>query len=384
VSELGPRLDVPAPGEVEAGRRSWRVVRTAFAGREPEPPRRQPSLRLAAVAVAVVAVGAAIAAAATPAGRDLVDGIRRTVGIADAKPALASLPAPGRVLVAGPDGAWVIDPDGGGRRLGAYPDASWSPFGRFVVAVGPGRRELVALEPNGDVRWSLGRPGPIRMPRWGGTETDTRIAYLSGRALRVVAGDGTGDHILAPRVAAVAPSWRPGTGHVLSFVDPAGDVVTVDTDTQRVRWRAPTTSPVRELEWSADGRQLLVRATGSLAVLDALGRHRSELVGPEAAPAADASFAGGGVAFVQWTNGGSTVWLATRQQPAGGAARRVFEGAGRISGVHRSPDGRWLLLTWPSADQWVFVRTAGRPRVDAVGGIAARFGSTARVAGWCC
>ena len=77
-----------------------------------------------------------------------------------------------------------------------YREASWSPFGRFVVASRP--NELVALTPEGDVRWSLARPN-IRFPRWGGTRTDTRIAYLSGDELRVVGGDGKGDRLLDRR-----------------------------------------------------------------------------------------------------------------------------------------------------------------------------------------
>jgi hypothetical protein len=278
----------------------------------------------------------------------------------------------------------VVDQDGGRRRLGAYPEVSWSPFGRFVVAVGADRRELVALEPGGDVRWSLARPGPVRLPRWSGTETDTRVAYISGRALRVVAGDGTVDRLLARRVGPVAPAWRPGSGHVLTFVGAAGAIVTRDAVTGRELWRAPSTTSVRELQWSRDGRLLLVRTTGGLAVLDARGRRRFELLGPDAAPAVDAAFAGGGVAFVQWANGGSTVWLVPRLRPDRSAARRVFEGAGRIDGVHPSPDGSWLLLPWASADQWVFVRTGARPRVLGVSNVSAQFGTTAEIGGWCC
>lgn len=385
MTELRDRLaNAQVPGEAEAAERSWQVVRTAFGQREPERARRLPSLRLAAAALALVVAGAALAAATTSAGRDLVDELRRAVGIENARPALVSLPAPGRILVAGPGGAWVVDRDGGRRRLGAYREASWSPFGRFVVAVGADRRELVALEPGGDVRWSLARPGPVRLPRWGGTETDTRIAYLAGRALRVVAGDGTGDRLLARRVGPAAPAWRPGAGHVLTFAGPADAIVTLDVDTGRELWRAPSPASVRELQWSSDGRLLLVRTTGGLGLLDARGRRRFELLGPEAAPAVDAAFAGDGVAFVQWENGGSTVWLVPRLRPDRSAARRIFEGAGRIDGVHPAPEGSWLLLPWTSADQWVFVRTGARPRVLGASNVSARFGSTAEIAGWCC
>ena len=69
---------------------------------------------------------------------------------------------------------------------------------------------------------------------------------------------------------------------------------------------------------------------------------------------------------------------------AGG--RVVFRGTGEFRDVARSPDGRWLLVTWPTADQWVFVRTAGQRKIEAVSGITRQFGggSFPRIAGWCC
>jgi hypothetical protein len=371
-------------GEEEAAERSWQVVRAAFAARTPTPAVRRPSLRAAAVAVAAVAVVAAAAAAATSAGRGVVDELRRAVGIESASPVLSSLPTGGSVLVSGRGGSWIVGPDGSRRRLGGYPEASWSPFGRFVIAVEADRRQLTALEPDGDVRWTIARPGPIRLPRWGGTADDTRIAYLSRGALRVVAGDGRPDRQLAARVLPVAPAWRPGPRHVLAFVDGGGAVVMVDSDTGAVRARAEPLHEVRELQWSGDGRLLLVRAARGLAVLDGQGRRRYALLGREAAPVADATFVGRGVAFVQWADGGSSVWHVPRLAADRSAARRVFEGAGRIDGVHPSPDGRWLLLSWPSADQWVFVRTAGAPRIDGVDGIWRQLRSSATVEGWCC
>jgi hypothetical protein len=253
-----------------------------------------------------------------------------------------------------------------------------------VVAVAAGRRELVALEPDGNARWSLARPGPLRLARWGGTERDTRVAYLSGLQLRVVAGDGADDRLLSRRVRRVAPAWRPGPAHVLTYVDAGGAIVTVDADTAREVWRRRPASAVRELEWAADGRVLLVRGRRSLSLLGPDGRLRFDLLRPPAAPVADAAFAGRGVAFVQWADGGSSLWIVPRLAPDGSAARRVFEGAGRVDAVHPSPDGRWLLLSWPTADQWLFVRARGRPRVDGASGIRDRFGAPTAVAGWCC
>jgi hypothetical protein len=161
----------------------------------------------------------------------VLDGVRKVVGVENAQPALFSLPAPGRLLVTADSGAWVVDEDGSKRRLGSYREASWSPFGRFVV--GSRRNELVALTPGGEVRWTLARPD-VRFPRWGGTKTDTRIAYLSQGKLRVVGGDGRGDRLLDPLAGEQAPAWQPGSGHRLAYVRRDGTVRVVNADTGAV------------------------------------------------------------------------------------------------------------------------------------------------------
>jgi hypothetical protein len=66
--------------------------------------------------------------------------------------------------------------------------------------------------------------------------------------------------------------------------------------------------------------------------------------------------------------------------------RQLFAGAG-VGTVSWSPDGRWLLVDWPAADQWVFLRVAGTPHVTAVSRIAQQFstrGAFPRLEGWCC
>jgi hypothetical protein len=62
--------------------------------------------------------------------------------------------------------------------------------------------------------------------------------------------------------------------------------------------------------------------------------------------------------------------------------RRVFTGTG-IGGVAWSPDGRWLLVNWRGADEWLFLRTPTK-RVVAVSNIRGTFGDAVTVAGWCC
>ncbi len=211
----------------------------------------------------------------SPPGRAVLDGVREVVGVKKAQPALFSLPAAGRLLVTADSGAWVVDEDGSKRLLGSYPEASWSPLGRFVVA--SRRNELVALTPGGEVRWTLARPN-VRFPRWGGTKTDTRIAYLSHGRLRVVGGDGRGDRLLDRLAAEQSPAWQPGTGqqgtgHRLAYARRDGTVRVVDTDTGAVLDRdaprslletAPTLSP--DGRWNvigwADADQLVFTRLG--------------------------------------------------------------------------------------------------------------------------
>ena len=65
------RVDIP--GEHEARERSWEIVAAAFAEREPRAPRRT-FVRPLLVAAALAAL---VAAAVSPTGRAVIDGVRR-------------------------------------------------------------------------------------------------------------------------------------------------------------------------------------------------------------------------------------------------------------------------------------------------------------------
>jgi hypothetical protein len=362
------RIDIP--GEHEARGRSWDVVSTAFAERVPTPPGRH-RLRLALV----IAVAAAVVAGAVSSpGRAVLDEIRQAVGVERAQPALFSLPAPGQLLVTSNDGAWVVQQDGSKRLLGDYQEASWSPFGRFVVASKP--NELDALETDGDVRWTLARPQVIS-PRWGGTATDTRIAYTSSFDLRVVAGDGTGDRRIAPRGGDLA--WRPGAEHVLGWLRARGlrlrNVDTLRTSDIPMGRRANQL----DLSWSPDGRRALVVYTSGLDLVDVASGVVERITIPGNSVAA-AAFAPDGrrIAVLEY----SRVLLLDAKRPRA-KPRELFAGAGPFLDLAWSPDSRWLLLGWPAADQWVFVRADGG-RIRAVGNVSEQFGSFPDVEGWCC
>ena len=266
-----------APGEQEAQERAWAVVRRAYAEREPVAwPRRHARPLAAAALVAAVA-----AAALSPPGRSVVHSLREAVGVQEAEPALFSLPTRGDLLVTSRKGLWLVHRDGSKRLLGRYRDATFSPHGLFIAATRA--NQLVALDPKGNVRWTLARAAP-RHPLWTGTRTDTRITYLSGGQLREVAGDGTGDHVIARRTLPRLPT---------------------------IRHRA-----------------------GQSTVVD--------------------------------------------------GGRVVFRGTGSFDQAVRSPDGRWLLVTWPTADQWVFVRPGTPRRIVGASRISVQFGGFPRVQGWCC
>src|SRR5439155_19771313 len=105
---------------------------------------------------------------------------------------VVTLPAHRRRLVTSNEVPRVIGAVGSKRQLGAYDAASCSPHGLFVAA--SRGQELFALDPGGHVHWSIARPRPVLGARW--SPDGFRIAYRSGGALRLVAGDGTGDRLL--------------------------------------------------------------------------------------------------------------------------------------------------------------------------------------------
>ena len=359
-----------APNEHEAGERAWEVVRAAYETREPVAWPRRHARPLAAGAL----VAAVVAAALSPPGRSVVHSFRKAVGVKTAQPELFSLPAPGQLLVTGRSGAWVVRADGSKRLLGRYRDAAFSPHGLFIAATR--RNELVALDPKGNVHWALPRRRP-RLPAWAGTRTDTRIAYIASGGLRVVAGDGTGDRLIG-QAAPVQPAWRPGLGRIVAYSTGRSAVV-LDLDRFSTRLRTPPGDPPTKLEWSSDGRLLLVLAPHALRVYDRQGRVVARDDPSDATTDADAAFVPGTqrVVAIRVHGAQSNVFMVD-------TGHTLFRGTGAFQRLAWSPNGRWLLVTWPTANQWVFVRTNRPHRIVGASRISAQFGSFPRVAGWCC
>ena len=258
------------PDELGAERRAWMLVRAAFVEREPAPRRPQVVRPLLVLAGALALIAAVVNPPVLNAIRDAV-GRTTEKKVVQYKQALFSLPAQGRLLVNTAHGPWIIKPGGARRLLGRYRDASWSPRGLFVAAVA--RHELVALQPNGTVRWSLARSGRLSSPRWSPeTGGSTSIAYLRGTTLRIVAGDGTEDTLLDGAVAPTAPAWKPGASFVLSYVTAAGRLRVYDVGRQKTVWHSLRLPKVTELAWSDDGTRLLALTRRSLIVFGGRGQ----------------------------------------------------------------------------------------------------------------
>jgi len=366
----------------EAQERTWEVVRRAYEERPPRLPRARKGLVLTLVAVSVVVAAAAVA---TPSGHAVFERFRRAVGVEHAAPALFSLPAQGRLLVvsAGRGGVWLVQADGLKRRIGAYDDAEWSPHGLYLVATQ--RDELVALGPDGTVRWILARRAP-RAPRWEGTRVDTRIAYLTAGGLRVVAGDGTGDRLLDRHATAAPPAWDPKRLHTVAY-SVRGAIVLRNADTDRVVWRVPVSVSPSALDWSSDGKLLAVEGTRRVVVLGADGTER-RTISMLGSRFADVAFKPGTheLAVSLHPPGRSEVRLVDVDHP--GRSKLLFAGPGAFGGLTWSPAGAWLLVTWPTADQWVFLHGT---RVRAVGNIRQQFPRADRIPPllqvaerWCC
>ena len=307
------------------------------------------------------------------------------VGRPDARPALDSLPAPGNLLVSSAQGVWVVRPDGSKRRLGDYRQASWSPRWLFVAATGG--HQLIALEPNGDVRWTVSRPQPLTDARWL-PGTGFRIAYRAGNALRVVGGNGEGDRLVAERVAPVAPAWRPVEERLLTYIDRSGRI-------HLAGWMIAGSGggparPARGIEWSSDGKWLLAWSPNLIRVYGAGGRLDTAIRVPKRTSSVLAATFKPGTRSIAYAVFGKKTGKSSVLVYKQNSIER-FSGVGRFTKLTWSPDRKWLLVSWPSADQWVFLEIPGGVRrIDAVGGITAEFDPGAAggvfplVEGWCC
>jgi hypothetical protein len=396
--------EAPVPVGEDAERRGLAVASEAFAQRRRAP---RPALPRLAVAFAVATLLAALMlTSAGAAVRDWVGDVFAG-GVPDAESGLTEIPGGGRLLVQSTAGPWVVQPDGSRRLLGDYDEATWSPRGLFVAAASG--RTLSAVEPDGTPRWSLPAPGRVADPLW--SPSGFQIAYRAGRELRVVAGDGTEDALLDRRAKPLRPAWSPQGLGLLAYVDAAGSLHVANTDSGETVGSAAALDEIAALEWAAGGARLLEASRQALQVRPvALRKALSSLaLGPPQwvplpvkATLQAAAFSPDGATIAvllrrpraAGQGPRSEVLLIDPRKPSGdglsGSQHRLFAVTGQLTGLAWSPSGSRLLLSWPDADQWLFVPADGRGRIRAIGGIAAEFapggGAVAfpTIDGWCC
>ena len=372
-------------------RRARRLRRSASRSRAPAAPRARP------VALAR-ARGAGRGGRSLPraGGRGLGAG-RGRPGRDDARAGARSLCPPGKS--AGRLGAGPVD-----RRSRTARGAARAPSTSVLVAGRPVRgrharptswsRSIPAARP----RWSLARPGrvprcravagrlPDRLPEraatcgsWRVTARATPRWPRASRSCRRPGGPARG-------TSSPMPTERAGFG-------------SYETDSRRTLWRSVPAAAPTQLAWSPDGRLLARRGAHAPAAVRRRGRLVSTLEMP-AGTLADARRLQAHQPRVrprlaQLMRCRGRLAIVRLGQGRDRRAACCSPGAGRFGDLGVVTRRRWLLATWPSANQWVFIRAGERRRggiekLLAVANIAQQFapGSTAPafpgLGGWCC
>ncbi len=395
---------IPMPADAEE--RALRIVEAAFAERESLarelPESHRPSLPRLALVVAIASLLAALLL--SPAGAAVRSWVQDAVDSPAPRPepTLGSIPGGGRLLVQSAEGPWVVRADGSRRLLGDYEEAAWSPHGLFVAAVKG--HTLSAVAPDGTPRWSITARREIGTPRW--SPSGERIAYRAGFGLRVIAGDGTEDRLLAGSTAStspayVAPAWSPGGENALAYVSGAQQLRIVNSESGERLAAAPALSRITWMDWGAGGRAILegspealrLRPVGprKLSPGPALGKPR-ELPIPAGATVVDAALAPEqevvAAVLTRWRKTGTDSSVVVFA-PGASKPRPLLTVPGSLGEVAWSPDGKRLLVAWPPADEWLFL-PLGRGKGRAVANVSTAFApghraaSFPRVEGWCC
>jgi hypothetical protein len=403
------KVSIPEPsGAEERGRR---IIESAHAERPRSevngPHHRRPLPRLALGLSLATLLAALLLTPAGAAVRDWVDEAL-TTGAPPPEPTLARVPGGGRLLVQTGEGPVVVEPDGTKQLLGDYEGATWSPHGLFVAAVK--KRTLSALEPDGTPRWSITASQRVATPRW--SPSGERIVYREGFNLRVVAGDGTEDRLLAASTAVgtppnarispayVPPAWSPTGEDALAYITGASRLRILDSETGAVLAGAPALERITWMDWADGGRKILEASPGTLRLRPvspaghpsrpALGKAHRLPVPPGAtvndvALAPQRSIVAASVTF--WRKHGTYSEVIIYRP--GKDPRTLLRVPGSLWQVEWSPDGKRLLVAWPGANQWVFLplgRGKGRAIAEISRAIAPSGHPTSfpQLEGWCC
>jgi hypothetical protein len=361
---LGRQLaELPIPGaEAARGRALARIVQATATEQPVRSRRHRPLLRLAlGLAAAALIAGGALAATGTVTVTQLVH---------DAAPPSAPvtrLPGSGSLLVRSGGQIAIVRADGSLHPLGAFREASWSPHARFVVLTGG--RHLVIVDPRtGRQRWTITARAPIHGARWSLEATVPpccRIAYLTAgatvrtAALHVIAGDGTGDRVVAAADLRVAPAWRPkSTARELAFVDPSGSLRRISATTSGdlvPPLHLPFTAT--RLAWSADGQRLLVLGAHRLVVLGAGGTRALRRLDARAPDGLVTGSFVGQTRAIAVLRGLAAHRSEVELLPARGPGERLATDGDGLSWLVSSPDGTRILAGNARGDTWMAVGT---------------------------
>ncbi|HSS43481.1 MAG TPA: hypothetical protein VLK37_13140 [Solirubrobacterales bacterium] len=409
----------------DAEERGQRIVAAAFAEREsgdanarselggamtPQSSERRHRRTIPRLALGLSLATLLAALLLSPAGADVRGwvGDAFTASAPRPEPTLARVPGGGRLLVQTGEGPVVVQPDGSRQLLGDYEGATWSPHGLFVAAVK--KRTLSALEPDGTPRWSITAAERVAAPRW--SPSGERIAYRSGFDLRVIAGDGSEDRLLAGSTAAgtppdarispayVPPAWSPTGADALAYVTGAGRLRILDSETGAVLAGAPALGRITWMEWADGGRKILEAAPGTIRLRPvlpagspsrpALGKTR-RLQLPRRATVNDAALAPQtplvAASITHWRKHGTYSDVLVFRPGRG--PQTLLSVPGSLGQVEWSPDGKRLLVAWPGANQWLFLPLGGG-KGRAIANISRDIAPSGRptsfpqLEGWCC
>ena len=200
-------------------------------------------------------------------------------------------------------------------------------------------------------------------------------------------GDGSGDRFLDGPLGEAAPVWL--DARTIAWADARGRVHTVDVPTGRAGWTAPAGPPVRRL--LVGSRRVVAISARSARVLRA---RDGRLMFAHRAPR--------GEEYVGGATGGFRTALVRHDAEHGlshidvvPTALQISPAAdspalpGRVVDPVFSPDGKWLLLGWRVADEWLFLSTPIGAKVAAIPAVGQRLAPISpgrwafpRVLGW--
>jgi hypothetical protein len=270
--------------------------------------------------------------------------------------ASAGWPAPpfGRVVAQGLGTAWLVPAHGAVVTFAGGEAVDYSRRFELVAIARRGRLEVV--DERGAARWSRTVPDLAGAPRWSSARP-ARLAFLAGRSLRVVSGDGSQTLRLGP-ARDVAPAWRPGLDQ-LAFVRPDGEVVVV-SGTGRVLAHCCTGRKPVALSWTGNAQHLVVSLRYSFAVLDPGLRVEWSLHSPAVLSAVAAPI---GTRFALLTvgvnaSGAPHTTLELYDARSSRSHRRLARSWTLGGRVVWSPDARSLIVARPVLRDWLLI-TAG-------------------------